>query len=79
MNMMHREIRVKDDFGISKVVTSRLQTRNIENRQNIRRCGVASIIGRKRFAKKTTCRAIGHWLASCFQSAVRDEKDSVDR
>ena len=47
-------------FDISKVVTSRLQTRNTENRQKIRKFGIASIVGRRWFSNtKTTRRTIG--------------------
>ena len=35
MNVLHRRILVNDGFGVSKVVTSRLQTRNVENRQKL--------------------------------------------
>ena len=31
VNVLHRKIRVNDGFGVSKVVTSKLQTRNVEN------------------------------------------------
>ena len=33
VNMLHRKIRVNDGFDNSKVVTSRLQTKNMEKRQ----------------------------------------------
>ena len=33
VGIVHLKLRVNDGFGISKVVTSRLQTRNMENRQ----------------------------------------------
>ena len=33
VNMLHRKIRANDGFGVSKVVTSRLQTRNTGNPQ----------------------------------------------
>ena len=32
VNVLHRKIRVNDGFGVSKVMTSRSQTRNMENR-----------------------------------------------
>ena len=35
VNIFHRKIRVNDGFGVSKVVTSMLQTRNVENRKKI--------------------------------------------
>ena len=44
VNMLHRKIRANDGFGVSKVATSRLQTRNTENRQKIRRCGIINIV-----------------------------------
>ena len=49
MNMLHRKIRVNGGFGFSKVVIWRLQIRNIENHQKSRRCGIASIVGRRWF------------------------------
>ena len=33
VNMLHRKIRLNEDFGVLKAMTSRFQTRNIENRQ----------------------------------------------
>ena len=45
VNMLHRKTRVNDDIGFSKVVTSGLQARNIENRQTIRRSGITSVQG----------------------------------
>ena len=47
VNILYRKIRVNDDIGVSKVVTSRLQTRNKENHQKIRRCEIASIVGQR--------------------------------
>ena len=44
LNMLHRKIRMKDGFGVSKMVISRLQTKNMENGQTIRRCGIASVV-----------------------------------
>ena len=42
VNVFHRKIRVNDGYGVLKVETSRLQTRNVENRQKFRRRGIAS-------------------------------------
>ena len=47
VTMFHRKIRVDDDFDISKVVISWLQTSNMENGKKIRRRGFASIVGRR--------------------------------
>ena len=35
-NMIHRRIRVNDDFDVSKVFTSKLQTMNVENCQKFK-------------------------------------------
>ena len=35
VSMLHRKLHVNDGFNILKVVISRLQTRNMENRQKI--------------------------------------------
>ena len=33
VNMLHNKVRLNDGFGVSKVVTSRLQTRKVENNE----------------------------------------------
>ena len=59
---------------------TRRKTRNLEKRQKILQCRIASIVGRKWFSNiKTTRRAIGGWSTSCFQSVTRDGKQLVDQ
>ena len=58
----------------------RLQTRNMENCQKNRKFGIGSIIGRRWFANtKTTRQVIGRQSTNCFQSAIRDGKDSEEQ
>ena len=40
------KIRVSDGFGVSKVVTSRMQTRNMEQRKKIHGRGIACVVAR---------------------------------
>ena len=49
MNMLHRKIHENDDFVVSN--KTRSKTRNMENRQKIRRCGIVVLDNHL-----TTCR-----------------------
>ena len=49
VNLLRRKVRVNDGLGVSKVVTSRLQSKNMENGQKIRGCGAANIVEQRRF------------------------------
>ena len=45
MNVLHRKIRVNDGFGVSRVVTSRLQTKNMEHRQKFEDVELHALLG----------------------------------
>ena len=80
INMIHRKIRINDDFSVSKVGISTQDKKEGKEQGKLPKISKMWNYKLRWFAKtKTFRRSIGRWSTSCFQSATTDGKYSEDR